>query len=171
MVRILSVLLLVVSCGFLMYFSHEQLKVSLINQQDPIAAVPEDAGVIIESNKMKSALVNMSETNLIWSKLLEHQDFQEFDRKIKHLVALFIKDKIIEESLSNKKVIISFHPGNKQVEMFVAANTSNKVYRSILSLLKNEGYAYKQTEKAIIECKDQYGKKFYLTYNEPFLAV
>ena len=119
-----------------MFFSHQQLKVSLIHQQDPIAAVPLDAGVIIESNKIKNTWVNMAETNLIWSKLLEHQGFHEFDLKLKELDALFVKDKSLDGLLDNNKVIVSLHPGNKSAEIFAVANTSKEIYQSILSLLK-----------------------------------
>ena len=113
-----------------MFFSHEQLKVSLINQQDPIAAVPLDAGIIIESKKIKNTWVNMSETNLIWSKLLEYKDFYEFDTKIKQLDSMFIKDQKVEEALHNNKVIISIHPGKKVAELFAVSNTTKDVFHS-----------------------------------------
>ena len=104
LLRILSVLILFISCGLLVYFSHEKLKVSLINQQDPIVTVPLDAGIVVESNKLKATLLNMSETNLIWSKLLEYQAFKEFDRLIKELDVFITKEQIIDESLNNKKI-------------------------------------------------------------------
>ena len=123
LLRILSVLVLFISCGLLVYFSHEKLKVSLINQQDPIVTVPLDAGIVVESNKLKATLLNMSETNLIWSKLLEYQAFKEFDQLIEELDVFINKEQTIYESLNNKKIIVSFHPSNNGSEIFVALKT------------------------------------------------
>ena len=170
LLRILSVLVLFISCGLLVYFSHEKLKVSLINQQDPIVTVPLDAGIVVESNKLKATLLNMSETNLIWSKLLEYQAFKEFDQLIKELDVFITKEQIIDESLNNKKIIVSFHPGNNGSEIFVAINNSKEVYEAILSLLEKEGYIYKQIENSFIESIDKSGNKFFISYRQPFIT-
>jgi len=169
LIRILTVILLVASSGLLLFFSHQQLKISLIQQQDPIAAVPLDAGLIIESKKIKNTWVTLSETNLIWSKLLEFHDFHELDMKIKQLDSFFVQDKRVEEVFHNNKVIVSLHPGSESVEVFAVTNTSKEVYHSIIKLLSNKGFGNKKSNQSTVEYIDKAGKNFLVAYKEPFL--
>ena len=131
--------------------------------------MPLDAGLIIESKKIKNTWVTLSETNLIWSKLLEFHDFYELDIKIKQLDSFFVQDKRVEEVFHNNKVIVSFHPGSESTEIFAVTNTTKEVYHSIIKLLSNKGFGNKKSSRSTVKYVDKAGNDFLIAYKEPFL--
>ena len=79
MYRLTIITLLTLLCGFLCYSVFQQLNSALLKQQDPIAAIPLDAAIILESNEIQQVWSTFSETNLIWKEFLANEKVNSID--------------------------------------------------------------------------------------------
>ena len=48
-------------CSLLIYFAHDQFQIEMIKQQDPVAAIPIDAAIIIESDDIGLEIIGLKD--------------------------------------------------------------------------------------------------------------
>ena len=147
----------------------------MIGNQNPIVAVPTDAGIILEINKLRQLWLRLSETNMLWSNLCNDNNISKFNNEINILDSTFHLIPALSTAIENKKSLISFHPGTSSFELFATLNTSSNVFKEIKNYINNSNFYIDSTVvssinniKIISYSKDKVNKHF-ISYYQPFL--
>ena len=175
MKRLIVIFFLVGICGVLTYSAYNRFKLSMIGNQNPIVAVPTDAGIILEINKLRQLWLRLSETNMLWSNLCNDNNISKFNNEINILDSTFHLIPALSTAIENKKSLISFHPGTSSFELFATLNTSSNVFKEIKNYINNSNFYIDSTVvssinniKIISYSKDKVNKHF-ISYYQPFL--
>jgi len=147
----------------------------MIGNQNPIVAIPMDAGLVLESEKIRQLWLRLSETNMLWSNLCNDNNISKLNDEINVLDSIFSLIPAFSSALENKKSLISFHPGTSSFELFATLNTSSNIFKEIKNYINNSNFYIDSTVvssinniKIISYSKDKVNKHF-ISYYEPFL--
>src|SRR5688572_6435264 len=89
------------------YFYFREIKKPASNA---ISAIPADAILIIETNKVKDLWDKITSTNIIWEDLLEIDHIREINKDGKYIDSLIGLNPDLQEDIENKGFFISLHP-------------------------------------------------------------
>ena len=175
MKRLIVIFFLVGICGVLTYSAYNKFKLAMIGNQNPIVAIPMDAGLVLESENIRQLWLRLSETNMLWSSLCDNDNIEKLNNKINILDSIFHLTPAFSSALENKKSLISFHPGTSSFELFAALNTSEDIFMEIKNYITNSAFYIDSSTlgsnsniKIISYSKDKVNKHF-ISYCQPFL--
>jgi hypothetical protein len=124
-------------CGLLCYSVFYHLNNALIKQQDAVAAIPLDAAIILESNNLQQVWSTFSETNLLWNEFLINSGFNAVDKQLKKLDSTVLETRELKALVHNQKALISFHPVNESVEVFLVTNCELIEFEEIVHFINS----------------------------------
>ena len=113
MYRTVVILLLIAFAGVLSFNVFQQFNNSLVVQQDVLEVLPKNPAVIIESNNLRKAWSEFSETNLLWNKFFSLKEFNHYERKIKELDSMLISSNSLEVLFKDNKTVLSVYFSNQ----------------------------------------------------------
>ena len=134
MYRLSIITTLTLLCGFLCYSVFQHLNNALLKQQDPIAAIPLDAAIILESNEIRQVWSTFSETNLIWKEFLANENINSIDVQLKKLDSIILETNALQELFIDKNTVISIHPNNNSYGFLTVTNCELIDYESVVEV-------------------------------------
>jgi hypothetical protein len=173
--KVLLLIVFIVFAGILL-FSYRFLVHELNKQRHPLELVPTDALMIIESENLKKNWSHLSETNLVYTQLLNNAKFNGFDRRISKIDSLLALDTTLQFLFDNKTTLLSLHERKEfELEFLMVTRASAEHWESLRSLLKNrtdkvteEKLAnYNAVNFTIIDTDNQY----WVVYAPPLIAI
>ena len=172
MIRGIVIVFFVGIAGFLSLNIFNQLNDSLNEQQDVFQQLPKNPILILESNNLRKAWSEFSETNLLWKNIFSTPKFSSFELSIKRLDSTFGSSSELESIFNGNKTLISLHHVNKFPELFSVFQCTKKQFEHITRLSKREAVALDTIRNkmcSILKVSLQDSSFFYLSYERPFL--
>ena len=133
--RTVVILLLIAFAGVLSFNVFQQFNNSLVVQQDVLEVLPKNPAVIIESNNLRKAWSEFSETNLLWNKFFSSKEFNHYERRIKELDSMLISSNSLEVLFKDNKTVLSVYFSNQILELFGVVNCRQNQFLSFSSLV------------------------------------
>ncbi|MAP01946.1 MAG: hypothetical protein CMD01_03920 [Flavobacteriales bacterium] len=172
MYRTVVILLLIAFAGVLSFNVFQQFNNSLVVQQDVLEVLPKNPAVIIESNNLRKAWSEFSETNLLWNKFFSSKEFNHYERRIKELDSMLISSNSLEVLFKDNKTVLSVYFSNQILELFGVVNCRQNQFLSFSSLCKEEALSidtFSIENNTVFECQLKDSSLIYLSYKVPFL--
>ena len=170
MYRLSIITTLTLLCGFLCYSVFQHLNNALLKQQDPIAAIPLDAAIILESNEIRQVWSTFSETNLIWKEFLANENINSIDVQLKKLDSIILETNALQELFIDKNTVISVHPNNNSYGFLTVTNCELIDYESVVevfNLIAQNSSTINFKSLAFMELSID-SSKYFVSYQEPF---
>ena len=170
--RTVVILLLIAFAGVLSFNVFQQFNNSLVVQQDVLEVLPKNPAVIIESNNLRKAWSEFSETNLLWNKFFSSKEFNHYERRIKELDSMLISSNSLEVLFKDNKTVLSVYFSNQILELFGVVNCRQNQFLSFSNLCKEEALSidtFSIENNTVFECQLKDSSLIYLSYKVPFL--
>ena len=173
MYRLTIITILTFLCGFLCYSVFQQLNNALLKQQDPFAAIPLDAAIILESNELQQVWSTFSETNLIWKEFLANEKVNSIDVHLKKVDSIISETSALQRLFIDKNTVISVHPYSETYDFLTVTNCELIDYESVVDFFnsiaqKSSTINIKSSE--FIELSID-SSKYFVSYQEPFFLI
>jgi len=133
--RILTAILVVV-LGVSLFMSYRFLTKEAQKNMEPIVAIPLDVGIVIESNNIRNVWTNLTETNLVFSELMNVPEMITFKNTIARIDSTVNTYPSLSVIFDNKPVGIGFFK-NENLDFFIATQCSEKQFEDVQSLINN----------------------------------
>jgi hypothetical protein len=122
--------------GGILLISYRFLSNELNKQRHPLELVPADALVIIESQNLKKSWSHLSETNLVYSQLLNNDLFNAFDKRLSKIDSLLLLDASLQHLFTNNTAVLSLHhKEGSNIDFLMVTRTSDTQWSNLSVLL------------------------------------
>jgi hypothetical protein len=165
------VILLILACATLGYFSYSSLQSRAFQTKNPIEIVPANAAIIIESNDIRKAWSRLAETNLVYDAALNNAYFNDFDTKLHSIDSVLNSTATTANLLDAKPMAISFHQGDG-IQFFIASNGTKEDAKEVMNLL--DIYGNKKQIKVKENDVFQYtidSANYFFAHLDPFIIL
>ncbi len=176
-ISIVSIVILLCGCAYYLY-RHRTKTETISNANVAIKAIPIDASFIFESRKTLPLWKNISQTNEIWSDLLETPYFAELNHQLNSLDSIIKDNPELGNALESQPLFISAHiNGMNRFNFLFICSVVDEALQSGLSgylesVKQNNASGNLQYEETTIHCikLDESNSFYYTIYNGIFIS-
>ncbi|MCQ2975405.1 MAG: hypothetical protein MJ211_11425 [Bacteroidales bacterium] len=160
LLKLITILLLLINIGC-EYTQEENGDVYILH------AIPQDAGLIIETNKYDEIINYVNNNNPIWEQITKIGNLKTVNENLKKFKELIDKNREINSFISNNNIAISFHNiGRNNIYMLLACEMTKEdcknIYKTITKISSEKGLRHetiKHDNSTIYKLIDQNKKE------------